>query len=97
MQGSESSRNVARKVSAFMGLAAESISTRNIAGVVEGLTCAVMLYEQHPWQARSHGSHLHELLVLIRLARNLCAVMRQADGDFSAHEARAEALQSSLH
>jgi hypothetical protein len=97
MHGSESSRNVARKVRAFIGQAAESISARDIAGVLEGLTCAVILYERHPWHAMGHGSHVRELLVLIRLGRNLCALVPQPDDDFTALEARADALRAPLH
>ena len=97
MQGSQSSRDVARKVRALIGQAADAMSARDIAGVVEGLTSAVILYQQHCWQAATHGSHLRELLVLIRLARNLCALARRADDDFSALEARARALRSPVH
>ena len=64
--------------------------------MVEDLTKAVALYEEHPSQVHAVES-CPDLLVVIRAGRSLCTTLGRPDADFAALEMRAQTLRHPLH
>ena len=65
--------------------------------MVDDLTKAVALYEEHASQVHQPFSHLRDLLLVIRSGRSLCATLGRTDGDLARLEDRAELLRRPLH
>lgn len=85
-------------VSAYMQGAHEAVRAQDIERVVECLSTAVAIYEQHPSCVHEPKSQLRDLLVLIRSARSLSNTLKRPENDLLELEERAEALrQSALH
>jgi hypothetical protein len=97
MAAPEIAREFATEIRAVLAHAAYAVRGRDMDGMIEGLSCGVTLYEQHPSQVHGPLSHWRDLLVFIRAGRTLCTTLGRPDGDFAALEARAEALRRPLH
>jgi hypothetical protein len=77
--------------------ATDALRGQNIDGVVDALSTAADVYEQHPSYAHEPLSQLHNVLLWIRAGRSLCATLGRSDRDFADLESRAEVLAQPLH
>lgn len=92
------SEKIAAHVSAQMQGAHAAVRAQDIEAVVDCLSTAVAIYEQHPSCIHEPTSQLRDLLVFIRSARSLSKTLKRDDEDLRELEERAEVLrQSALH
>lgn len=89
------SEEAAAYVSAYMQGAHGAVRAQDIETVVDCLSTAVAIYEQHPSCIHEPTSQLLDLLVFIRSTRSSSKTLKRADDDLRELEERAEALRQS--
>jgi len=89
--------DVSSDVLALIRLSRQAVREQDIMAVINALTRAVNVYEQHPTAVHEPTSHLRDLLVFIRSTRSICKTLKRPDDDLRELEERAEALRRPLH